>query len=59
MTKREDIKRFYVIPNVGVCDDLTGKIYHTYRDFAKLLNQIDERANKNAEDYYDLLMKQS
>ena len=54
MTKRTDCKRFKVIPHVGVEDDLTGKIYSTYRDFAKILNDENDRANRIAEEYYDL-----
>ena len=55
MTARDDCKRFKVIRDVGVLDDLTGEILTTFRDFARALNTIDERANKNAEMYYDLL----
>ena len=55
MTKRDDCKRFKVIENVGVLDDLTGEVLSTYRDLARVLNEVDERANKNAEMYYDLL----
>ena len=55
MTKRDDCKRFKVIRDVGVLDDLTGEILTTFNDFARALNTIDERANKNAEMYYDLL----
>ena len=55
MTKRDDCKRFKVIKNVGVLDDLTGEVLSTYRDLARVLNEVDERANKNAEMYYDLL----
>ena len=55
MTKRDDCKRFKVIENVGVLDDLTGEVLSTYRDWARVLNEVDERANKNAKMYYDLL----
>lgn len=54
MTKRTDCKRFKVIPNVGVKDDLTGKIYTTHRELAKALNDESDRADRIAEEYYDL-----
>ena len=54
MTKRDDCKRFKVIENVGVLDDLTGKIYNNYRDICKLLNDEDKRGNEIAEELFDL-----
>lgn len=55
MSKRDDCKRFYVIPNVGVKDDLTGEVLTSYKDFAKALNCIVKKADNIAEKYYDLL----
>ena len=57
MSKNDSFKRFRIIPNVGVKDDLTGEILSTFRDFCNALNKVDERANLNAELYYDLLYK--
>lgn len=54
MTKRDDCKRFKVIKNVGVLDDLTGKIYNNYRDICKLLNDEDKRRNEIAEELDNL-----
>lgn len=54
MTKRDDCKRFRVIRNVGVLDDLTGKIYNNYRDICKLLNDEAERRDEIAEELFDL-----
>lgn len=54
MTKRDDCKRFRVIRDVGVLDDLTGKIYNNYRDICKLLNDEDKRRNEIAEELENL-----
>ena len=54
MTKRDDCKRFRVIRDVGILDDLTGKIYNNYRDICKLLNDEDKRRNEIAEELFDL-----
>ena len=57
MSKNDSFKRFRVIQNVGVLDDLTGEVLSTFRDFCDALNKVDERANLNAELYFDLLYK--
>ena len=54
MTVRDDCKRFRVIRDVGVLDDLTGKIYNNYRDICKLLNDEDKRRNEIAEELENL-----
>lgn len=53
MTKRTDCKRYEVLPNVGVEDNLTGKIMTTYREFAKELNHLSDRNDKLVEELYD------
>lgn len=55
--KNNEFKRFRVIPNVGILDDLTGEIYTTNRDICNLLNNEDNQRNEIAEKYYDLLYK--
>ena len=54
MTAKDDCKRFRVIRDVGVLDDLTGKIYNNYRDICKLLNDEDKRRNEIAEELFEL-----
>lgn len=53
------IKRFRVIPHVGIEDDLTGQTFTNFKVLCNVLNKIDERANKNAEKYYDILNKKN
>ena len=53
------IKRFRVIPHVGIEDDLTGQTFTNFKELCNVLNKIDERANKNAEKYYDILNKKN
>lgn len=53
MTKRNDFKRFRVIPDVGVYDELTGNISSTHRELCSQLNYLSEKADHNAELYYD------
>ena len=51
-----NFKRFeYRELSQEIKDHLTGYIYHSNsKDLCELLNQIDERANRNAEKYYEL-----
>lgn len=50
-------KRFRIIKDVGVYDELTGKTYSTYQEFCKLLNLEDDIRNRIAEEYYELDME--
>lgn len=52
-----EYKRFFIVPNVGIEDTLTGQIFTNNREITKALNACDTRANKNAELYYDLKFK--
>lgn len=52
------MKRFNV-QNGFIIDDLTGKEYNNLRDICKLLNNMNERADRNAQLYYDLLREDS
>ena len=45
-----------MIKNVGVKDELTGKIYSNHRELCKLLNETSEKSDENAEKYYDCLI---
>lgn len=45
MNERFEFRSF----NQTIFDNLTGENYHTLSKITKLLNQEDERANKNAE----------
>lgn len=45
------IKRFRMQGGL-VIDDLTGKSYGTLRECCNLLNQVNERADRNAELYF-------
>lgn len=48
------MKRFRVIQNVGIEDDLTGKIYSNYREICELLNSENDRRNEIAEELFEL-----
>ena len=37
-----------------IIDDLTGKHYGTLQECCNLLNQVNERANRNAELYFTI-----
>lgn len=52
MEKRFEYRKF----TDTIYDNLTGKHHRTKRDIVKLLNQVDDRANRNAELYWDLRM---
>lgn len=47
------MKRFRVADGF-IIDDLTGKQYNNLRDICKLLNDVNDRADRNAELYYEL-----
>lgn len=49
-----NMKRFRVIQNVGIEDDLTGKIYSNYREICELLNSENDRRNEIAEELFEL-----
>ena len=40
-----------------IFDNLTGKWYYKLSDLCKLLNQVNRRADRNAELYYNLKEK--
>lgn len=50
-----DYKRFCVVPNVGVCDGLTGKYLTSFRDCCRELNFVSFKSDVMVEKYYDLL----
>lgn len=52
MTKKDNCKRYEVIQNVGVEDNLTGKIMTTYREFAKELNSLSDKNDALVEKFY-------
>ena len=45
--------------NQTIFDNLTGENYHTLSKITKLLNQEDERANKNAEQFDEYMFEYS
>ena len=49
----QNVKRFRVQAGV-IIDDLTGKEYVTMREICQLLNQVNDRADRNAELYYTI-----
>ena len=49
------MKRFRQIPHVGIYDELTGRILTTLQECCIMLNKESERADRNAELYYDEL----
>ena len=40
-----------------IVDDLTGHTYHHLQDICKLLNDVNDRADRNAEKYLTQLWK--
>ena len=48
--------RFHYLTGIGIQDDLTGYTYNNQRDITNLLNNLNERADKNAKLYWDLRM---
>lgn len=55
MMKRTDCKRFRYSATTGyITDDLTGKQYQTLSSLCRLLNEVSDRGDRNAEEYYDL-----
>jgi putative hemolysin len=57
MTKRDDCKRFEIIPHLGIIDNLTGELLLTIQDCCRVLNKTDERANEIVEKYDNLYYK--
>lgn len=47
----KNAKRFRMQASM-IIDDLTGKHYTTLQQCCKLLNQVNDRADMNAESYY-------
>lgn len=54
MTKRDDCKRFEIIKGVGIQDNLTGRLIMTMRECCNQLNKESDRADKLAEELWDL-----
>ncbi len=52
-----DSKRFCVISNVGIQDNLTGEIYTNHRSLCNLLNDLNDRCDGFAEELYDLRLE--
>lgn len=53
-------KRFRVISDVGVIDNSSGEIYRSHQNLCKLLNAVNDRADRNADElleYKKLMMK--
>jgi hypothetical protein len=46
--------RFHNLTGIGIEDNLTGRIYKNRQDITNLLNQINEKADQNAEQYWKL-----
>ena len=46
--------RFHHLTGIGIEDDLTGNIYNNKQDITNLLNQINKKADQNAEQYWKL-----
>ena len=50
------MSRFHNLTGIGIEDELTGHIYNNKNEITKLLNQINNKADKNAELYWNLRM---
>ena len=48
--------RFHNLTGIGIEDENTGRIYNNKQEITDLLNQTNERADKNAKMYWDLRM---
>ena len=48
--------RFHNLTGIGIEDETTGRIYNNKQEITDLLNQTNERADKNAKMYWDLRM---
>ncbi len=48
--------RFHYLTGIGIEDETTGYTYTNQRDITDLLNQTNERADKNEKRYWDLRM---
>ena len=47
-------KRFEKIKGLGIVDNFTGELLQTLTDMERVLNKVNERADKNAELYWEL-----
>ncbi len=54
MTKRTDCKRYQLIPNLGIEDNLTGEVMTTMREYCHHLNKLNEHRDNLAEHYYPI-----
>ena len=52
MTKRTDYKRYEIIPNVGIKDNLTGELLITLKDCNRHLNKLCEKNDRLVEEFY-------
>ena len=50
------MNRFHNLTGIGIEDELTGHIYNNKNEITKLLNQINNESDKNAELYWNLRM---
>lgn len=48
------MSRFHNITGIGIEDEQTGHIYNNKQDITNLLNDLNEQANKNHEQYWRL-----
>lgn len=49
--------RFRIISNVGIYDEVDGRIYSDIRSICRLLNKVNNRADRNADLLWDVLDK--
>lgn len=54
MTKRTDCKRFEIIKNVGIQDNLTGRLMLTMTECCNQLNKESNKADQLAEELYNI-----
>ena len=56
MTKRDDCKRYQLIPNVGIEDNLTGNIMTTMREYCHQLNKLNKHNDTLIEESYPIIL---
>ena len=54
---KKNCKRFKVIPNVGIKDDLTGEILTNDRDICNKMNKVSDRSDEIVEEFFDVIGK--
>ena len=50
-------KRFSVIRDVGIEDNLNGKVYTNHRDICVVLNRLNDKADSFAEKLWEIQME--